>query len=258
MVSGVLNTVITGERSDAPPLVIAHGLFGSARNWGVVAKRLSEGRQVVAVDMRNHGASPHLDRHGYREMADDLSGVIADLGGVADVMGHSMGGKAAMVLALARPELVGRLIVVDIAPVAYGHTQMPVIEAMRDVDLLQVTRRGEADAQMADRVEDPALRAFLLQSLALEEGVARWRLNLEVLADEMPRIMGFPEIAGVFEGEVDFVLGARSDYVAAEGWQAARRLFPTARRHVVPDAGHWVHAEAPKAFVELVSNLLSN
>jgi esterase len=131
----MLNTLIHGEDTSQPPLLIAHGLFGSARNWGVLAKRLSDTRRVLAVDMRNHGASPWEDSHTYPDLAADLAEVIAAHGGVADVVGHSMGGKAAMALALGHPRTVRRLVVADIAPVAYGHTQQPMIDAMRAVDL---------------------------------------------------------------------------------------------------------------------------
>jgi esterase len=145
-----------------PPLVIAHGLFGSGRNWGVIAKRLSQGRRVITVDMRNHGASPWTATHSYPELAADLAGVVP---GPMDLLGHSMGGKAAMQLALQAPERVRRLIVADIEPVAYSHTQQGMIDAMRTVDLSVLTKRSDADAQLAAQVDDPGVRAFLLQSL---------------------------------------------------------------------------------------------
>ena len=252
----MLNTIVHGEGRGGPPLVIAHGLFGSARNWGVVARRLAEGRQVVAVDMRNHGDSPWFPEHGYEAMAADLAEVIAGQGGRADVLGHSMGGKAAMVLALTEPGRVGRLIVADIAPVAYGHSQMAVVRAMQAVDLSGVTRRSEADPLLAEALEDPALRAFLLQSLGVEHGKAAWKLNLAALADQMPVIMGFPEVAGRFGGPALFVSGERSDYVREEDWPRIVERFPAARREVIPGAGHWVHAEAPRAFGAAVAGFL--
>ena len=131
----MLNTLLNGTQGAKPPLLIVHGLYGSGRNWGVIAKRLSDERQVIAVDQRNHGDSPWTESHGYEDMAGDLAEVIEAHGGKADVLGHSMGGKAAMVLALTRPELVNRLILADIAPVTYDHSQIQYIEAMRAVDL---------------------------------------------------------------------------------------------------------------------------
>jgi pimeloyl-ACP methyl ester carboxylesterase len=252
----MLNTIHHGTPTDAPPLLIAHGLFGSARNWSAIAKRLARDREVLAVDMRNHGDSPRAAEHGYSALAGDLAAVIDAHGGRADVMGHSMGGKAAMVLALTAPGRVARLIVADMAPVAYGHTQMPYLEAMRAVDLAGVTRRGQADAQLAERVDDAALRAFLLQSLDLGEEGPRWKLNLDVLASEMPRIMEFPNPDGHFDGPALFVTGANSDYVRDEYWPLILRLFPSAEREIIAGAGHWVHAEAPRAFLATVEAFL--
>ena len=205
----MLNTVLHGTPTDAPPLLIVHGLYGSARNWGVIAKRLSDERQVIAVDQRNHGDSPWFDSHGYPDMAGDLAEVIAAHGGRADVVGHSMGGKAAMVLALTRPDLVGRLIVADIAPVAYTHSQIQYIEAMRSVDLARVEKRSDAIRQLAKSVDDPTLQSFFTQSLDLK--ARRWKLNLDVLAAEMPKILSFPEIEGRFDGPTLFLSGGNSD-----------------------------------------------
>jgi esterase len=252
-----LNTVRYGEPSGRPPLVVAHGLFGSARNWSAIGKRLARKREVLAVDMRNHGASPHHGSHDYPSMADDLAAVIAAAGGTADLLGHSMGGKAAMVLALSRPELVGRLIVADIAPAAYGHSQMPLVEAMRALDLSDVTRRGEADARLAEAVPEPDVRAFLLQSLEIDDKGARWRLNLDTLARDMALIMGFPEMSGRFVGPALFVTGADSDYLGDTHWPEIRARFPKARHEAIAGAGHWVHAEAPREFVAVVEAFLA-
>jgi pimeloyl-ACP methyl ester carboxylesterase len=252
----MLNATLHGSPTGAPPLVIAHGLFGSARNWGAVARRLAADRLVVAVDMRNHGDSPHAADHSYAAMADDLAGVVDAHGGRADVLGHSMGGKAAMVLALTAPARVRRLVVADMAPVAYGHSQLQYVRAMQAVDLAAVVRRSDADAMLAAAVREPGLRAFLLQSLATGPGGATWKLNLAALADRMPEIMGFPETGGRFPGPTLFVSGGASDYVRPEHWPRIRQLFPAATGTVIPGAGHWLHAEAPGAFVDAVDGFL--
>lgn len=224
-----------------PALLIAHGLFGSGRNWGAIARRLADARPVLTVDMRNHGASPWYPTHSYADMAADLAQVL-EATGPADVLGHSMGGKAAMVLALTRPDLVRRMIVVDIAPVAYGHSQQPQIAAMRRVDLAQVASRAEAMAMM--QAETPEIAAFLLQSLDME--ARAWRLNLDVLEREMPGIVGFPAFTGHYDGPVLFLSGAQSSYVRQEHHARIVDLFPAARFQVIAGTGHWLHAEKPR------------
>lgn len=236
----------------ASTLVIAHGLYGSGRNWGVIARRLADQREVVAVDMRNHGDSPRAPTQGYPEMADDLAEVIASLGPPVDILGHSMGGKAAMQLALTRPDLIRRLVVADIAPVAYSHDQTRYTSAMAGIDLGLVTTRADADVALSATVEDPALRAFFLQSLDLREKPPRWRLNLPVLEAEMPKIVGWPGTEGRFERPTLFLTGADSSYVRPEHRETIRALFPKARFAKIPGAGHWLHAEAPRAFEETV------
>lgn len=235
-----------GEDSSHPPILIAHGLFGSGRNWGVIAKRLGKSRRVVTVDMRNHGASPWADSHSYADLAGDLAEVIAQIGGSADVIGHSMGGKASMILSLNHPEVVRRLLVADIAPVGYGHSQTPLIEAMRRLDLSQITARSDADAQLKAEVEDASVRAFLLQSL--DVAGQRWRLNLDVLQREMAGIVGFPEVSGEFTGPTLFLSGANSDYVQRDHRPLIKSLFPHAHQAKIPGAGHWLHAEKPREF----------
>ena len=250
----MLHVVEHGEGTAAPPLLIAHGLFGSARNWNAIARRLSDGRKVLAADMRNHGASPRLPSQSYPEMAEDLAEVIARHGGRADVLGHSMGGKAAMALALARPGRVRRLIVADIAPVAYAHSHAGLIRAMRGLDLKRIASRAEADALLAADLPDPALRAFLLQSLDLKE--RRWRLNLDVLERDMEKITGVPPIEGRFAGPALFLNGSRSAYLRPEHHARILELFPAARFAQIEGAGHWLHAEQPRAFEEAVRAFL--
>jgi pimeloyl-ACP methyl ester carboxylesterase len=237
--------------------LIVHGLYGSARNWGVIAKRLSDVRQVLTVDMRNHGESDWAATHSYADLAADLAEVIAAHGGQADVLGHSMGGKAAMTLALTRPDLVNKLIVADIAPVAYGHSQVQFIDAMRGLDLTGLTTRSQADARLAQAVDDAGIRAFLLQSLDLKSNPARWRLNLDTLEAEMARIVGWEPVDGAFTGPTLFLSGANSDYVKPEYRDTIKALFPAARFAKIPGAGHWLHAEKPREFEAVIAAFLN-
>ncbi|TMV10363.1 alpha/beta fold hydrolase [Ruegeria sediminis] len=251
----MLNTIVHGEPTDTPPLIIAHGLYGSARNWGVIAKRLSDERQVVAVDMRNHAHSPWSERHDYPDLAADLAEVIESIGQPADVVGHSMGGKAAMTLALQHGGLVRKLVVADIAPVAYGHSQMPYIDAMRAVDMSRVERRPDVEQQLADMGVERTLQSFFTQSFDVP--TKRWRLNLDGLAAEMPKIMGFPEFDASWSGPALFLSGAASDYVKPEHRDKIRTLFPNARFAKIPGAGHWLHSEKPREFEAAVRAFLN-
>ena len=158
----MLNYSEFGTATDYPALLIAHGLFGSGRNWNVIAKRLADQRRVVTVDMRNHGDSPRADTQTYHDMAGDLAEVIERLGAPMDVCGHSMGGKASMMLALKHSDLVRRLIIADIAPVPYNHSQQEFIDAMRSVDLSLLTRRSDAQDQLAAAGVEPALQLSLI------------------------------------------------------------------------------------------------
>lgn len=250
----MLNLIEHGTPTERPGLVIVHGLYGSARNWGVIAKRLSDTRHVVAVDMRNHGASPWFETHSYENMADDLAEVIESLEGPYDVLGHSMGGKASMVLALTQPTLVNRLIVADIAPVAYQHNQMLYIKAMKSVDLSVIERRSDAGEQLLAMVDNPALVPFFLQALDVKE--KRWLLNLDTLEREMPKILSFPDISGSYEGKVMFLTGAESHYVGREHRDRIKALFPAAQFAKIPGAGHWLHAEKPREFEAAVRTWL--
>lgn len=250
----MLNMIEHGTKTDRPGLLIAHGLYGSGRNWGVIAKRLSDERKVVAVDMRNHGESRWFDTHSYHDLASDLARVLSGLDGPYDVLGHSMGGKAAMVLALTRPDLAHRLVVADIAPVAYTHSQIQYAEAMRAVDLSGIERRSDASDLLTPHVDDPELIPFFLQSLDVKK--RRWTLNLDTLASEMDQIMGFPEISGSYQGKTLFLSGAESDYVRREHRPRIKALFPKARFAKIPGAGHWLHAEKPREFEAAVRTFL--
>jgi pimeloyl-ACP methyl ester carboxylesterase len=254
----MLNRVEMGDDGAHPPLLIVHGLFGSARNWGAIQKRMAADRRVIAVDQRNHGESPWAASQSYSDMADDLARVLAAEGQPVDVMGHSMGGKAAMVLALTRPELINRLVVADIAPVGYGHSNRHLVHAMAGLDLTGLTGRSEADRRLQARVPDPGTRAFLLQSLDLKADPPRWRLNLPVLDAEMDRIVGWPEeVRGRFEGPVLFLSGALSDYVRPEHRERIKALFPRAVMAKIPGAGHWLHADRPREFEAAVRAFLT-
>ncbi|PIE11838.1 MAG: alpha/beta hydrolase [Rhodobacterales bacterium] len=244
----MLNSITEGM-PELPPLLIAHGLYGQARNWGQIARDLSDIRHSTLVDMRNHGDSPWFDTHGYEEMAEDLAGMID---GSSDVLGHSMGGKAAMTLALSHPEKVRRLIVADIAPVPYDHDQQSIMDAMRRLDLSQISRRTEA-AKALNLTPDVA--GFLSQSIDLKERA--WKMNLDVLEAELPRILSFPTFHTPFDGPALFLAGAESDYVQPEHRAEIKRLFPKAHIARIPQTGHWLHAQRPDAVTAAIRAFLT-
>ncbi len=246
---------IFGQDETRPPVLIVHGLFGSARNWRVIAKRMAEARRVITVDMRNHGTSFQAPSHNYHDLAGDLAGLIENLGRPVDLVGHSMGGKAAMVLALSDPQLVRRLLVADIAPVSYDHSQSHLIEAMRNLDLSGKVTRTEADALLARDIDTPELRAFLLQSFDVQN--QRWRLNLDTLERDMALITGFPQITGQFDGPTLMLSGATSDYVRPDYRPGIKSLFPAVKYAKIPGAGHWLHAEKPREFIAAAQVFLS-
>lgn len=244
------------------PLVILHGVFGSSTNWRSLARKLAEKRRVLVVDLRNHGESPHADEMHYRGMVEDLNRFIDDhCDGRADVLGHSMGGKVAMSLALLHPNHVRHLIVVDIAPVDYGHgaTFGRLIHAMKALPLAQIEARSEADRLLAEEIPEDGVRAFLLQNLRRDDdGQWRWRINLEALAASIDDIAGFPfEDRCCFEGPVLFIGGGESDYLDRAHREVIGSLFPKARLEWIEGAGHWVHAERPDEVLRLVREFLA-
>ena len=241
----MLNYMTFGDEK-SPPVMIVHGLYGSGRNWGVIAKRLSDQFFVITVDLRNHGDSPWLDTHNYHVMADDLVEVINSLNIKPNIIGHSMGGKAAMVLALKRPNLVRNLIIADIAPVKYEHDQSQFIEAMQKVDLSKVEKRSDATLALSKFVEDKSLQNFFTQSLDIK--AKRWKLNLKVLRSEMSEILSFPKIESEFSGHSLFLKGEKSDYIRSEHRKLIKSLFTKARFATFKEAGHWLHAEKPREF----------
>lgn len=254
-----LTTTVSGSDTPGlPPVIVAHGLFGQGRNLGVISRTLAETRRVIACDMRNHGDSFWDEDHSYDALAADLAAVIAAAGGQADVVGHSMGGKAAMWLALTHPAAVRRLVVLDIAPVTYSHSQSSLIDAMEETDFSAARSRSQADLALSARIDDPGVRAFLLQSLDLKADPPRWKMNLAGLRDQMAHLVGFPDHDGPhFDGPVLALAGGDSDYVTDDGAAAFRALFPNGALETVPGTGHWLHAERPAPVAERVAAFLN-
>jgi esterase len=251
----ILNAIQSG---DGPPVVLLHGLFGAARNFGAVQRALSPRFRVIALDMRNHGDSPHGADMRYTTMAADVREALEALGvDHAAVVGHSMGGKAAMALALTEPDTVARVLVSDIAPVPYEHGNTGIAEAMQAIPLTPTLTRQQADAVLATAVPRPDVRAFLLQNLRFGAS-ADWRIGLVEIAAAMPDLEGWNDLPGAYDGPSLFVSGAESDYVLPEHRPAIKAQFPSARFVAVKNAGHWVHADNPAGFLAVMEAFLRN
>ena len=247
--------------SPAAPLVIAHGLLGQSRNFGTLARGFAANRPVITVDMRNHGDSPWHELMDYDVMAEDLAAAIeTHTDGKAHLLGHSMGGKAAMVMALKRPELLESLVVADIAPVAYDHAYHKEIAAMLQIGLEGISRRKQADQILQTTIPQASMRAFLLQNLSVSGGTARWKPNLKVLDAAMVEITGWPTLADdlKFEGPTLFVKGGDSTYVLESHKPLIQAMFPNVEYASITGAGHWLHAERPTPFFETVNRFLGS
>lgn len=250
-----LNFVEAGE---GPPVVLLHGLFGAAQNWGSIQRRLAARYRVLALDLRNHGASPRDTVMDYPAMAADVAETIAGVTAApAAVVGHSMGGKVAMALALAEPQLVSRLVVADIAPVTYPPALRAYVEAMQAITLRPGLSRRDADAALAEVVPEAGIRSFLLQNLRLQDDPPAWRLGLDEIAAAMPALEGFPETEAQYPGPVLVLAGEQSGYVRPAHTARFEALFPAVRFGTVPAAGHWLHAENPSGFLGLLEPFLA-
>ncbi|MFX0539528.1 alpha/beta fold hydrolase [Ornithinimicrobium sp. Y1847] len=261
-----LHSTLVGDDTQAPVVVFCHGLFGRGKNFSGIAKALQPRFRSLLVDMPDHGESAWTDRIDYAHMADLLAehlreGVAAD--GPVDVVGHSMGGKVAMMLALQAPELVKKLVVVDISPTGSDEVGefKHLLGSLKKIDLDALDSLGDADRALAKDVEKPSLRGFLLQNLRRdrETKTFAWQPNLDLLLEDLSTITAdIPHADRTFDGPVLWVAGAKSAYVTKEQEPAMRELFPRVRQITVKDAGHWVHSERPEVFVSILEHFLAD
>jgi esterase len=252
----------------APPLVVLHGLFGTLDNWQTLARRWAEeaGLRVVSIDLRNHGRSFHSPEHSYALMADDVLALLEHLAldpARLTVLGHSMGGKVAMCLALGYPAHLAQLIVMDIAPrFSNMEHQEDIIAGLQAVDLATIQTRQQAEAALAVHVPQPGVRQFLLKNLyRREDNSFAWRINLPALVASLAAVGEEIASAQPFLKPTLFVRGGKSNYITAEDkLHSIPALFPNSQVVTVPDAGHWLHAEKPDEVFDLVRNfvLMSN
>lgn len=241
------------------PLLILHGLFGSSKNWQTLARQFAEHFSVFSVDMRNHGDSFHDPVMSYEAMAGDIHSLVNHLGlERCHLIGHSMGGKAAMVFTHQYPQIVAKMVVADIAPLGYQHSHSQLIGPIMSIDLTDLKSRSEADNQLKADITDPMLRGFLLQNLVREGEFWRWKVNWSAIQQQMSELVRFPLDSNDWHIETPtlFVRGENSDYIDTDGLSAIERHFSQASVETIAKAGHWLHAEQPKQFLETVSDFL--
>ncbi len=241
------------------PLLILHGLFGSSKNWQSLAKQFAEDFTVYTVDLRNHGNSFHDSLMNYELMAEDVRALAGHLDlNSCNIIGHSMGGKVAMLYALRYPQSISNLVVADIAPVTYQHSHSSLIKPILAIDLNQISSRSQADKTLATDISDPMLRGFLLQNLARTDDSWCWKVNWQVIQQQMNSLLDFPLEAVAPVGiPTLFIRGENSDYVDDRGIAVINQTFSNARIETIRNAGHWLHAEQPQKFSELVSHFLT-
>ncbi len=235
-----------------PPVMILHGLFGSLDNWMSMARALSEQFKVYLVDLRNHGSSFHDDQFNYQSMAEDLRQLVGELElGPISMVGHSMGGKAAMFFTDENPQQVSRLIVVDIGPRYYPVHHQQILKGLSAIDIEAVSSRGQADEQLKNYVENQGIRQFLLKNLKRNgSGSFSWKINLPTIREEIDNVgEGLPP-GSVIRVPTLFVRGGKSDYITDEDIPKIEQQFPNATIKTIHDAGHWIHAEAPEALLK--------
>lgn len=246
------------EYGQGQPLIILHGLFGSSDNWLTQAKILSQHYRVVTVDQRNHGQSPHDDAFDYPSMVADLAELVHDLQLKNPViLGHSMGGKTAMNFAIRHPDLLERLIVVDISPRAYDLEHYTIVKGLKHIPVTALASRNEADAILSAYVVEPDVRQFLLKNLQRKaEGGFSWKINLPVIDRKLGNIGLDLQFPGTFEKPTLFIRGSRSNYILDADRQRIKEVFPKSTL-ITMETGHWVQAEKPKEFVDIVMQWLS-
>jgi esterase len=243
-----------------PPLLVLHGLFGSGKNWHSHMRRLAGNFEVFCIDLRNHGQSFHADEMNYSLMAGDVARLITRLElDSCRILGHSMGGKVAMTLAIQQPALLSRMIVADIAPVAYNHDYDDLIEPILALDPDHFASRTQIDHALRPHIPEDQLRAFLLQNLARDEEGWSWRVNWPVIQREMEALTGFDPLPPDWVGDLPtlFIRGAKSDYVGSAEIDVIEHHFSSAGIATIEDAGHWLHAEKPVEFARLALEFLN-
>lgn len=245
--------------TDGPPVIILHGLFGSLDNWYTIAKNLSDSYRIYTIDQRNHGRSPHHDSHTYRDLAQDLYFFMHENGiDTTHVIGHSMGGTAAMQFTSDHPDMVEKLIVVDMAPRDYEPRHEEILTALNHIRPDDFSRRKEIDDALSLHLPDNSVRQYILKNIMrTKSGEYRWKFNIKAIRGNYSSIISGPEIVGTILNPTLFIKGERSSYISEKDMIDIKQLFSTVEIKSIPDAGHWTHSDQPDRFLDIVREFLS-
>ncbi|PRD47852.1 alpha/beta hydrolase [Sphingobacterium haloxyli] len=255
----ILHSRIYGEDQPGTPLLVMHGLFGMSDNWGSFGREFGEQRSIHLLDLRNHGQSFHSEDMSLAAMVDDLEAYVQHYGlQEVDILGHSLGGKVAMQYAISKSTNIRKLIIADIAPKAYPPHHEKIIEALQAVKINELSNRKEVEEQLRQYIDETGVIQFLLKNVYIKEDrTLDWRFNLKTLTDKYAEFITVGVEAGVYDGETLFLAGEKSNYISEADYPMIKEMFPHSAIQTVPKAGHWVQAENPKAFSELVTQFLS-
>lgn len=252
----ILNSKIIGE---GPSLIILHGLFGSLDNWFSIAKYLSANFQVHILDQRNHGKSFHDITHNYNDMCSDLFNYVSHYSlANTHLLGHSMGGKTAMYFALKYPEIINKLIIVDIAPKKYPQTHKNLVSLLREVQLSKITRRKEVEQILMKNEFDMNMIQFLLKNLYwINDKELKFRFNIESIYQSLDQLMNFELLENTWNGFSFFIKGQKSNYILDSDLPIINSFFPNFKLFNIPDSGHWVHFDQKTIFLKTINNILN-
>ncbi|MGK5094488.1 alpha/beta fold hydrolase [Deltaproteobacteria bacterium TL4] len=241
-----------------PPLIILHGLLGSSSNWATIARQLQADYHLWVLDLRNHGDSAHVETMTYEEMAEDVFAFMDchELG-PSLLLGHSLGGKIAMWCALQDPLRFSRLLVADIAPVAYDHSHLELVHLLKKIDLTAVTKRDDVEQMLTSEIQAKPLRQFLMKNLYVNQGSFRWKVNLDAIEKSVSQLSSFPQsVNQAYLGKTLFIGGVKSDYLTRQHYAEIYRLFPATQIVMLKEAGHWLHVDQAEHFVQTLRAFL--
>ncbi len=246
------------EIGEGNPIIILHGLFGASDNWLTIAKELSKDYKIILPDLRNHGKSFHSDEFSYDVMLEDIATLINENNWLESiVIGHSMGGKTAMFLAAKYPDLIKKLVVVDIGPKSYPIHHQTILEGLGQIDLNQLSSRGEADKILSKYVDEIGVRQFLLKNLSRnDQQKFEWKINLKAITDHIANVGQALSLQAIFDKTTLFIRGENSNYIVEEDYPLINQMFPKSEIKIIQRAGHWIHAEQPKEFLKVVRDFI--